>query len=87
MYFSEHKFVVEIDEKGNIDRNQNEKKKKYKQKQKSILIASFFQDIFLEISEIQNQITKSNENKSKFAKKLLTYVSKISKPIKHIYKA
>ena len=26
MYFSEHKFVVEIDEKGNIDRNQNEKK-------------------------------------------------------------
>ena len=32
MYFSEHKFVVEIDEKGNIDRNQNEKKKKYKQK-------------------------------------------------------
>ena len=87
MYFSEHKFVVEIDEKGNIDRNQNEKKKKYKQKQKSILIASFFQDIFLEISEIQNYITKSNENKSKFAKKLLTYVSKISKPIKHIYKA
>ena len=23
MYFSEHKFVVEIDEKGHIDRNQN----------------------------------------------------------------
>ena len=28
MYFSEHKFVVEIDKKGNIDRNQNEKKKR-----------------------------------------------------------
>ena len=24
MYFSERKFVVEIDEKGHIDRNQNE---------------------------------------------------------------
>ena len=23
MYFSEHEFVVEIDEKGHIDRNQN----------------------------------------------------------------
>ena len=71
MYFSEHKFVVERDEKGNIDRNQNEKKKKYKQKQKSILIASFFQDIFLEISEIQNQITKSNENKKQICQKII----------------
>ena len=26
MYFSEHKFVVEIDEKGHIDRNENKKK-------------------------------------------------------------
>ena len=28
MYFSEHKFVVEIDEKGHIDRNEKKKKKK-----------------------------------------------------------
>ena len=47
------------------------KKKKYKQKQKSILIASFFQDIFLEISEIQNQITKSNENKKQICQKII----------------
>ena len=26
MYFSGHKFVVEIDEKGHIDRNENKKK-------------------------------------------------------------
>ena len=28
MYFSEHKFAVEIDEKGHIDRNQDEEKQK-----------------------------------------------------------
>ena len=35
MYFSEHKFVVEIDEKGNIDRNQNEKKRKTSKNRKA----------------------------------------------------
>ena len=30
MYFSEHKFAVEIDEKGHIDRNQDEEKQKQK---------------------------------------------------------
>ena len=28
MYFSEHKFAVEIDEKGHVDRNQNEENKR-----------------------------------------------------------
>ena len=35
MYFSEHKFVVEIDEKGNIDRNQNEKKRRTSKNRKA----------------------------------------------------
>ena len=28
MYFSEHKFAVEIDKKGHVDRNQNEENKR-----------------------------------------------------------
>ena len=35
MYFSEHKFVAGIDEKGNIDRNQNEKKRKTSKNRKA----------------------------------------------------
>ena len=52
MYFSEHQFVVEIDEKCHIDRN----------------VEGY--NIFLEISKMQNYITKSNENeiKDKFTK-------------------
>ena len=50
MYFSEHKFVVEIDEKGHIDRNEKKKKKKKmkdKQKQKKILIVNFSTGLIL----------------------------------------
>ena len=86
MYFSEHKFVVEIDKKGHFDRNQN---KEYERQTKieNILftdVEGF--DIFLEISIIQNRITKSNEEKPKrkFAEELLNYISSISKPLKHI---
>ena len=32
MYFSEHKFAVEIDEKGHTDRNQNEENERQKKK-------------------------------------------------------
>ena len=76
MYFSDHKFAVEIDEKGKIDRNQDEEK----QKQKKHTDFKLFQrinpvaeslDIFLEINKIQNYITQSNEKKplkSKFTK-------------------
>ena len=46
MYFSEHKGVVEIDEKGHTDRNQNEENERPK-KLKNILIANFFTGLIL----------------------------------------
>ena len=94
VYFSESKLVVEIDEKGHIDRNQNEEnKRKIKIENHSHCrfvhrinpdVEGF--DIFLEISKIQTYITQSNEKKLKneFAKELLSYVSSVSKPLKHI---
>ena len=36
MYFSEHKFVVEIDKKGQIDRNQNKNKRKTSKNRKTL---------------------------------------------------
>ena len=68
MYFSEHKFVVEIEEKSHIDRNQN----KENERQTKIEIHPDFKffyrinsdvegfDIFLRISKIQNYIIQSN---------------------------
>ena len=72
-YFSEHKFVVEIDEKGHIDRNQNKKNERQTKIEKHTNGKFFHRinpdaegfDIFLEISKIQNYITKSNEGKLK----------------------
>ena len=63
MYFSEHKFVVEIDEKGHIDRNEKKKKKKNERQtkiEKNPNCKFFYRinpdlegfDIFLEISKI-----------------------------------
>ena len=93
-YFSEHKFVVEIDEKGHIDRNQNKENERQAQIEKHPDCKFFHRinpdveglDIFLEISKIQNYITHSNEEKlkSKFAEELLNYISSISKPLKYI---
>ena len=94
MYFSESKFVVEIDKKGHIDRNQNEESKRKIEIEKysdcrfvhriNPDVEGF--DIFLEISKIQTYITQSNKEKlkSKFAKELLSYVSSVSKPLKYI---
>ena len=83
MYFSEHKFVVEIDEKGHIDRNQNKENERQTKIEKHPDCKFFHRinpdvegfDIFLEISKIQNYITKSYEEKlkSKFAEELLNY--------------
>ena len=94
LYFSEHKFVVETDEKGHIDRNQNKENERQAKIWKHPDCKFFHRinldvevfDIFLEISKIQNCITKSNEEKlkSKFAEELLNYISNISKPLKHI---
>ena len=72
MYFSEHKLVVEIDEKGHTNRNQN-KENKRQIKIKEHLNWKFSRinpdvvgfDIFLEISKVQNYITHSNEKKTK----------------------
>ena len=94
MYFSERKFVVEIDEKGHVDRNQNEENEG-RIKIEKYFDCKFFHrinpdvegfDIFLEISKIQTYITQSNEEnlKSKFAKELLSYASSVYKPLKHV---
>ena len=94
MYFSEHKFAVEIEEKRHTGRNQNEENKRQTRVGKHSDCKFFHRinpdaesfDIFLEISKIQGYIARSNEEilKSKFEKKLLSYVSSISKPLKHI---
>ena len=78
MYFSEHQFVVEIDEKCHIDRNLNEENEKQTKIEKHSDCKFFHRinpdvegyNIFLEISKMQNYITKSNENeiKDKFTK-------------------
>ena len=93
MYFSEHELVVEIDEKENIDRNQN-KENERKIKIEEHLNCKFHRinpdeenfGVFVEISKIQNYITKLNQvkMKSKFAKELLSYISSISKLLKYI---
>ena len=73
MYFSEHKLVVEIDEKGHIDRNQNKENKRQTKTEKHPDCKFFHRInpvvegcyIFLEICKIQNYITQSNEGKQK----------------------
>ena len=104
IYFSEHKFAVEIDEKGHIYRNQNEENERQAKIEKHSHCKFFHRinpdaegfDIFFEIRKIQGYIAQSNkeklkeldnimkEQKSKFAKELLSYVSSISLPLKHI---
>ena len=94
MYFSEQKLVVEIDEKGHIDRNQNKENERQTKIENHPDCKFFLRinpdvegfDIFREIRKIQNYITQSNEEKlkSKFAEELLNYISSISKPLKQI---
>ena len=63
MYFSEHKFAVEIDEKGHTDRNQNEESKRQTEIEKTFWLQIFSQinpdaedfDIFFETSKIQGK--------------------------------
>ena len=84
MYFSEHKLVVDLDEKGHIDRNQNNVFETQIKIEK-LLNGKFHRinpdaknfDIFVEISKIQNYITKSNKDKMKktFTRELLSYMS------------
>ena len=77
MYFSEHKGVVETDEKGHTDRSQNEENKRQAKIEKHPDCKFFHRispdaegfDIFLEISKIQNYINQSNEEKIKQQKR------------------
>ena len=70
MYFSEHKGVVEIDEKGHADRNQNKQNKRQIKIEKHSY-CKFFCRInpdaegfhsFFKISKIQNCITQTKKN-------------------------
>ena len=71
MYFSKHKFAVEIDEKGHTDGNQGEENER-KTKTEKYSDWKFFHrinpntesfDIFLEISKIKDYIDQSNKEK------------------------
>ena len=88
MYFSKHKFAVEIDEKGHADRNQGEENERQTKIEKYSDCKFFHRinpdpegfEISLEISKIQNYITQANQEKlkSKFAKELLNHICIIS---------
>ena len=79
--------------KGHIDRNQNKENQTQTKIEKNPNCKFFHKinsdvmgfEIFSEISKTKNYISISNEEKlkSKFAKELLNYISKISKPSKH----
>ena len=72
MYFSEHKFAVEVDEKGHTDRNQTKRQTK---KQKNILTANFFtrlvlmQRVFIFLLKlVKYRITLLNQIKKNYKK-------------------
>ena len=80
MYFSEHKFAVEIDKKGHTDRNQDEKNERQTKIEKHSDCKFFHRinpdaegfHIFFEISKIQNYITQSSEGKIKELENIIT---------------
>ena len=80
MYFSEHKGVVEIGEKGHTDRNQNEENERQIKIEKDPDCKFFHRinpdaegfDIFFEISKIRNCITQSNKEKLKELENIIT---------------
>ena len=95
MYLSEHKLVVEIDEKGHIGRNQNEENGR---QTKIVVITNvvitfsvgfiLMQKIVILLLKLaKHEITLINrmqKKQNKFAKELLSYMSSISQPLKHI---
>ena len=80
MYFSEHKGVVEIDEKGHTGRNQKEQNERQIKIEKHPEYKFFHRinpdakgfDIFSEISKIQNYITQSNKETLKELENIIT---------------
>ena len=74
MYFSEHKFAVEVDEKGHTDRNQSKRQTKIEKHSDSKFFHKISPDvesfhIFVEISKIQDYIAQSNKEKLQKGKK------------------
>ena len=71
-YFSDHKFAIEIDEKGYTDRNQDEENERQAKIEKHSHCKYFHRinpdaegfDIFLEISKIKDYITQSSHIKT-----------------------
>ena len=72
MYFSDHKFAIEIEEKGYTDRNQDEENERQAKIEKHSHCKYFHRinpdaegfDIFLEISKIKDYITQSSHIKT-----------------------
>ena len=72
MYFSDHKFAIEIDEKGHTDRNQDEENERQAKIEKHSHCKYFHRinpdaegfNIFLEISKIKDYITQSSHIKT-----------------------
>ena len=92
MYFSEHKFAVEVDEKGHTDRNQTKRQTK---KQKNILTANFFtrlvlmQRVFIFLLKLVkyritllNQIKKNYKKEKSEIKELKEKLEKLEAQIK-----
>ena len=77
MYFSEHKFAVEISEKRHADRSQGKENWRQKNIEKHSDCKFFYRinpdaegfDIFFEISKIQSYIAQSNKEKLQKEKK------------------
>ena len=77
MYFSEHKFAVEISEKRHADRSQGKENGRQKNIEKHSDCKFFYRinpdaegfDIFFEISKIQSYIAQSNKEKLQKEKK------------------
>ena len=63
MYFSEHKLVVEIDEKGHTDRNQNEENERQIKTKKRLNCKFYWINPDVEGCDVY--ITQSNEKKLK----------------------
>ena len=71
MYFSEHKFAVEIDEKGHTDRNQDKKNERKTKIEKHCDCKFFYRinpdaesfDTFFEIGKIEGYIAQSKKEK------------------------
>ena len=94
MYIFEHKFAVEIEEKGHTDRNQ-EKENERQIKTENHSDCKFFRrinagaegfDSFVEISKICNYISQSNKEKNKRARKQNKRTRKQNKRKERVFK-